>query len=139
MARETGQYRKMLLEQQAYGAYHTYPGVDSEGALGVVWFRIQFYISLILFLAYVMLDYTGTTLYSLDSDRILAEIQKDMTHELHIDALMADIMEQIEITEESSWPAGAVPEEDSSPEDLPGEPALKDPEEEVSGDYVEEI
>ncbi len=100
MAREAGQYRKMLLEQQAYGNYHSYRGENPDVPQGTVWFRIQFYISLVLFLGYVLLDYTGKSLYSLDSQEILAEIQKDMTQSLPIDNLLAGIMEQIEITEE---------------------------------------
>lgn len=109
MAREAGQYRKMLLEQQSNRIRRT--DADWEWETGFSWGRIRFYVSLALFLAYVFLDYTGAAVYDMDSSRILAQIQKDMTQELHIDDLLARLLDQVEITDEPALPASTVPEE----------------------------
>lgn len=103
MARESGQYRQMLLERQERGRYGSFAGSGEDSE--IPWFRIRFYVSLALFLCYVLLDYTGMKLHTLDSAGILAQIQKDMTEDFHVDTMLARMMDQIEITEEGSLPA----------------------------------
>ncbi len=103
MARESGQYRQMLLERQERGRYGSFAGSGEDSE--IPWFRIRFYVSLALFLCYVLLDYTGMKLHTLDSAGILAHIQKDMTEDFHVDTMLARMMDQIEITEEGSLPA----------------------------------
>ena len=121
MAREAGQYRKMLLEQQTNHMQHPYSGSEWHTDFSWEWFR--FYVCLALFVGYVLLDYTGGSIYELNSSQILSEVQKDMTQELHLDQLLAGMLEEIEITEEPVLPASTIPGEESmaKPEGEDGE------------------
>ena len=100
MAREYGQYRKMLLEQQKYNG--TLGGSYENGdEPGFSWFRIRFYIGLILFVGYVLLDYTGISVQNVTSQQILAVIQQDLTQDFGLDTLLAGLTDQISITKEN--------------------------------------
>lgn len=70
--RRGGQYRKLLLEQRGQAP-------EAEEPSGGAFFRIRFYVSLCLFVAYVILDYTKASVGTVDSSRIYAEIERDMT------------------------------------------------------------
>ncbi len=82
-----GQYRKMLLEQR--GEHVT------EEPEGVSFFRIRFYLCLCLFVAYMILDYTKASVYTLDSSRIYAEIQKDLTAEFSLEDAWSEVFHSI--------------------------------------------
>ena len=82
-----GQYRQMLLEQRGQ--------ITTEEPEPVSFFRIRFYLCLCLFVAYMILDYTKASIYSVDSSRIYAEISKDMTAELQLEDAWAEMMNSI--------------------------------------------
>lgn len=115
MAREYGQYRKMLLEQQEQQPSRIFirKADRSEEEQAFPWYRIRFYVSLVLFVCYVLLDYTGVSLKSVTSEKILAAIQEDYTQNLQVNTFLAQIMEQVSITEGKD----SSEEEDSSPQD----------------------
>ena len=73
--RQGGQYRKMLLEHQ---------GQRTEEEEPVSFFRIRFFFCLCLFIGYLILDYTDTSFYSVDSSRICTEKIKNMTENLDL-------------------------------------------------------
>ena len=75
--RRGGQYRKLLLEQRGQAP-------EAEEPSGGAFFRIRFYVSLCLFVAYVILDYTKASVGTVDSSRIYAEIERDMTDEMEL-------------------------------------------------------
>ena len=87
-----GQYRQMLLAQQGHHSV-----ADTEEP--VSFFRIRFYICLCLFLAYVILDYTKASFYEVDSARIVAEVQRDLTAELDLEETVSRALEGIWVTE----------------------------------------
>ena len=82
-----GQYRQMLLEQRGVKV--------TEEPEPVSFFRIRFYLCLCLFVAYMILDYTKASFYSLDSSRIHAEISKDMTAELQLEEAWTEVINSI--------------------------------------------
>lgn len=97
-----GQYRQMLLAQR---------GVKTaEPEEPVSFFRIRFYICLCLFLCYVILDYTKASVYEVDSARICAEVQKDMTAKMDLEETLAKVLDGIWVSEED-------------PEDTPSNPS----------------
>lgn len=125
MTRESGQYRKMLLEQQERPGYRLFMG-GGEGS-EVPWYRVRFYVSLILFLCYVMLDYTGVSFYTLDSAEVALQVQRDMAKEIHMDTLLAQMMRQVEITEEEGLPVqGEALEKEAGAQDLAEENRVED-------------
>jgi len=86
-ARKQGsQYRQMLLEQQGQRAEEEEP---------VSFFRIRFYLCLCLFAAYMILDYTKASVYSVDSACIYEEIGRDMTEELDLTQAWTQVMDSI--------------------------------------------
>ncbi|MCI8373923.1 MAG: hypothetical protein HFI29_00565 [Lachnospiraceae bacterium] len=86
-----GQYRQMLLAQQGQRI--------AEPEEPVSLFRIRFYICLCLFLCYVILDYTKASFYEVDSARIVAEVQRDLTAELDLEETVSRALEGIWVTE----------------------------------------
>lgn len=76
----------------------------------VSFFRIRFYICLCLFLCYVILDYTKASVYEVDSARICAEVQKDMTAKMDLEETLAKVLDGIWVSEEN-------------PEDTPSKPS----------------
>lgn len=91
--RRGGQYRKMLLEQQGQAA-------PEEEPSGRIFFRIRFYTCLCLFAAYVILDYTKASVGSVDSRRIYAEIERNMTEEFDLQKAWSKAVEAVHVTEE---------------------------------------
>lgn len=87
-----GQYRQMLLAQQGH--------MTADPEEPVSFFRIRFYICLCLFLGYVILDYTKASFYQVDSARIAAEVQRDMTTELDLEETFARALDTIWVSEE---------------------------------------
>lgn len=71
----------------------------------VSFFRIRFYICLCLFLCYVILDYTKASVYEVDSARIYAEVQRDLTAEVDLQETLARVLDGIWVSEEE--PANA--------------------------------
>lgn len=125
MTRESGQYRKMLLEQQERPGYRLFMGGGEVSE--VPWHRVRFYVSLILFLCYVMLDYTGVSFYTLDSAEVALQVQRDMAKEIHMDTLLAQMMCQVEITEEEGLPVqGEALEKEAGAQDLAEENRVED-------------
>lgn len=90
-----GQYRQMLLAQQGHHSM-----ADSEEPVG--FFRIRFYICLCLFLCYVILDYTKASFYQVDSARIAAEVQKDLTADLDLQETLAKALDGIWVSEDGA-------------------------------------
>lgn len=76
MAVERGQYRQMLLEQKR--------SVTNTETLPFPWYRIRFYIALILFVCYLLLDYSGQSVRDISSEQIVAVIQEDSYEKLGI-------------------------------------------------------
>ena len=87
-----GQYRQMLLAQRSVKT--------AEAEEPVSFFRIRFYICLCLFLCYVILDYTKASVYEVDSARICAEVQKDMTAKMDLEETLAKVLDGIWVSEE---------------------------------------
>lgn len=87
-----GQYRQMLLAQQGHRT--------AEPEEPVSFFRIRFYICLCLFLCYVILDYTKASVYEVDSTRICAEIQKDLTEDLDLEETLSRALDNIWVSGE---------------------------------------
>ena len=92
-----GQYRQLLLAQQGHQM--------AEPEEPVSFFRIRFYICLCLFLCYVILDYTKASVYEVDSARIYAEVQRDLTAEVDLQETLARVLDGIWVSEEE--PANA--------------------------------
>ena len=84
--KQGGQYRKMLLEQQ---------GQRTEEKEPVSYFRIRFYLCLCLFMGFLILDVTKTSVYNVDSSRICAEISKDMTENLELKETFSQMVDSI--------------------------------------------
>lgn len=84
--RQGGLYRKMLLEHQ---------GQRTEEEEPVSFFRIRFFFCLCLFIGYLILDYTDTSFYSVDSSRICTEISKDMTENLDLKETFSQMVDSI--------------------------------------------
>ena len=84
--KQGGQYRKMLLEHQ---------GQRTEEEQPVSFFRIRFFFCLCLFVGFLILDYTGASLYSVDSSRICAEISKDMKANLELKETFSQMLDSI--------------------------------------------
>lgn len=74
--RQGGQYRSLLLEQRGQ-----IPA--QEEPTGRIWLRIRFYVCLCLFAAYILLDYSGKTIASWSSVKILQEVEKDYSENLN--------------------------------------------------------
>lgn len=89
-----GEYRRMLLEQRGQRGQTMEP----ESAAG--FFRIRFYVCLCLFIAYVILDYTKASFYTLDSSRIYAEIQRDLTQDLDLEEAFSQVMDSVWVSDE---------------------------------------
>lgn len=89
-----GQYRQMLLAQQGHKM--------AEPEEPVSFFRIRFYICLCLFLCYVILDYTKASVYEVDSTRIYAEVQRDLTAEIHLEETFARALDSIWVSDEET-------------------------------------
>ena len=87
-----GQYRQLLLAQQGHQM--------AEPEEPVSFFRIRFYICLCLFLCYVILDYTKASVYEVDSARIYAEVQRDLTAEVDLQETLARVLDGIWVSEE---------------------------------------
>ncbi len=77
----------------------------AESEEPVSFFRIRFYICLCLFLCYVILDYTKASVYEVDSARIYAEVQRDLTAEVDLQEPLARVLDGIWVSEEE--PANA--------------------------------
>lgn len=88
-----GQYRQLLLAQQGLKTEEPQEPIGS--------FRIRFYICLCLFLCYVILDYTKASVYEVDSARIYAEVQKDLTKDLDLQETLAEVLDSIWISDET--------------------------------------
>lgn len=86
LQKQGGQYRQMLLEQR---------GQRTEEKEPVSYFRIRFYLCLCLFIGYILLDYSQTSVYSVDSSRICAEVSRDMTAELKLEETWAKLLDSI--------------------------------------------
>lgn len=82
-----GQYRQMLLEQQ--GQFKQ----EEKEPVGL--FRIRFYLCLCLFVAYMILDYTKTSVGTVDSRRIYAEISNDWTTQIDLEETFASMIDSI--------------------------------------------
>jgi len=82
-----GQYRQMLLEQQ--GQY------KQDEREPVSHFRLRFYLCLCLFVAYMFLDYTKSSIGNLDSQRIYTEISTDWTSESNLKDSIAAMLDSI--------------------------------------------
>ncbi|MCI8335233.1 MAG: hypothetical protein HFH25_11720 [Lachnospiraceae bacterium] len=89
-----GEYRRMLLEQRGQRGSAPDPAGEPAGFL-----RIRFYVSLCLFVCYLILDYTKASIYTLDSSRIYAAISRDMTQDLDLEETFAKVMDSIWISE----------------------------------------
>lgn len=92
----SGEYRRRMLERS---------GQLKEEAPAVSFFLIRFYICLALFLAFCLLDYTKARFYSVDSERVVAEIQEDGLKELDFSSvdlkeMAAGLLKSIHISEE---------------------------------------
>lgn len=98
-----GQYRQLLLAQQGQRT------AEPEEPIG--FFRIRFYICLCLFLCYVILDYTKASIYQVDSARIYAEVQKDLTEDLDLEETLAKALDSIWVSEEAGEEPSEVPAE----------------------------
>ncbi len=91
--RRGGQYRKMLLEQQGQM-------IPEEESSGGIFFRIRFYVCLCLFAAYVILDYTKASVGSVDSSRIYAEIERNMTENFDLQKAWSQAVEAVRVSGE---------------------------------------
>lgn len=98
-----GQYRQLLLAQQGQRT------AEPEEPIG--FFRIRFYICLCLFLCYVILDYTKASVYQVDSARIYAEVQKDLTKDLDLEETLAKALDSIWVSEEAGDKPAEIPAE----------------------------
>ena len=106
--RQGGRYRKMLLEQQGQAPQ------EEEPSAGWVFFRIRFYTCICLFVAYVILDYTKASIGTVDSSRIYAEIERDMTDEIELREAWSNAVNSV-------WVSGS--EEETSEEQNTDSPA----------------
>ena len=100
--RRGGQYRKMLLERRA---------PETEEPSGGAFFRIRLYVCICLFVAYVILDYTKASIGTVDSSRIYAEIERDMTDEMELREAWSNAVNSIWVSDSEE---DSVPEEDES-------------------------
>lgn len=91
--RRGGQYRKMLLEQRGQM-------IPEEESSGGIFFRIRFYVCLCLFAAYVILDYTKVSVGSVDSSRIYAEIERNMTENFDLQKAWSQAVEAVRVSGE---------------------------------------
>ena len=105
--RRGGQYRKLLLEQRGQAS-------EAEEPSGGAFFRIRFYVSLCLFVAYVILDYTKASVGTVDSSRIYAEIERDMTDGTNLQEAWSNAINSV-------WVSGS--EEETSEEQNTDSPA----------------
>lgn len=85
-----GQYRQMLLEQRGQS--------EPQETGGGIYFRIRFYICLFLFVAYLILDYTKTSVGPVDSRWICTEIEKDLTKDVRIQEAWSKALHSIHIS-----------------------------------------
>ena len=105
--RRGGQYRKMLLEQRGQAP-------ETEEPSGGTFFRIRLYVCICLFVAYVILDYTKASIGTVDSSRIYAEIERDMTDEIELREAWSNAVNSV-------WVSGS--EEETSEEQNTDSPA----------------
>ena len=54
-----------------------YEAGKSERKIDTILFRVKFFIAVILFVAFLTLDYTGYEIYGITSERIIQEICSD--------------------------------------------------------------
>lgn len=52
-----------------------------ENSKGLVLFKLRFFFAVILFVAFLSLDYTGVKVQGIGSERIIQEVVKDLTAE----------------------------------------------------------
>jgi hypothetical protein len=83
-------YRQMLLAQRGEAVEEKPAGA----------FRIRFYFCLCLFAAYILLDYSKATVYSIDSERICQEIGRDMSADFNLEDAVSQVMNSIWVSEE---------------------------------------
>lgn len=102
--RRGGQYRKMLLEQRGQAP-------ETEEPSGGAFFRIRLYVCICLFVAYVILDYTKASIGTVDSSRIYAEIERDMTDEMELREAWSNAVNSIWVSDSEE---DSVQEEDES-------------------------
>lgn len=100
--RAGGQYRKMLLEQQG----HRVPEEGEPSSAGV-FFRIRFYVCLCLFVAYLILDYTKASVGAVDSSRIYAEIEKDLTKDLNLQEAWSKALDSVWVSDKADQDSSA--------------------------------
>ena len=119
--RRGGQYRKMLLEQRGQAP-------ETEEPSGGAFFRIRFYVSLCLFVAYVILDYTKASVGTVDSSRIYAEIERDLAEDFDLEEAWSKAVESVRISgaedeeneRETEEPETEKPEMEEPETDQPG-------------------
>ncbi len=92
--RRGGQYRKMLLEQRGQALPE-----EEQPLSGGAFFRIRFYTCLCLFAAYVIFDYTKASVGSVDSSRIYAEIERDLTEDFDLQEAWSKAVESVWVSE----------------------------------------
>jgi len=80
MAKVYGQYRKMLLEQRQFQSSAN--PVDWEENISTLYFRIRFYICLILFVSFILLDYTNIKIMDISSKLVVDAIIEDQQIDL---------------------------------------------------------
>ena len=102
--RRGGQYRKMLLEQRGQAP-------ETEEPSGGAFFRIRLYVCICLFVAYVILDYTKASIGTVDSSRIYAELETDMTDGMELREAWSNAVNSIWVSDSEE---DSVPEEDES-------------------------
>ena len=72
MSNSCNSYRKILLENQRSLANNAYPDDNP-----FIFYRIRFYIALILFVCYMLFDSLGLEFKNVDSKQILYLLQND--------------------------------------------------------------
>lgn len=100
MPKAAGSYRKMLLEQQKNRSSMKHTNDIHEEEPSFLWLRIRFYIALVLFVCYVLLDYSGLAFQRITSESILGVIQEDLSADLDPKELLAELTDQIIINKE---------------------------------------
>ena len=94
----------MLLEQRGQAP-------ETEEPSGGAVFRIRLSVCSCLFVAYVIRDYTKASIGTVDSSRIYAEIERDMTDEMELREAWSNAVNSIGVSDSE---ADSVPEEDES-------------------------
>ncbi len=63
-------------EKRRMPSYQT--GIQEKNKDAILW-KMKFFIAVILFVAFLSLDYTGYEVYGVNSERIVQEVTKDTT------------------------------------------------------------